>query len=33
MDIFTIPGSGGDWLLWTMARGGPLRTGQPSGLE
>ena len=31
LDIFTIPGSGGDCLLWTTARGGPLRNGRPSG--
>ncbi len=30
MDIFTVPGSGCDCLLWTTARGGPLRTGQPN---
>ena len=33
MDVFTVPGSGGDCLLWTTARGGPLRMGQPSGME
>jgi hypothetical protein len=32
LDIFTIPGSGSDCLLWTTARGGPLRNGRPSGL-
>ncbi|NNG02005.1 MAG: VCBS repeat-containing protein [Desulfobacteraceae bacterium] len=31
MDIFTIPGSGCDCMLWSTARGGPLRMGQPSG--
>jgi hypothetical protein len=31
LDIFTVPGSGGDCLLWTTARGGPLRNGRPSG--
>jgi hypothetical protein len=31
LDIFTVPGSAGNCLLWTTARGGPLRTGQPSG--
>ncbi len=31
MDIFTIPGSAGNCLLWATARGGPLRTGRPSG--
>ena len=30
MDIFTVPGSSGNCLLWTTARGGPLRMGQPS---
>lgn len=29
MDIFTIPGSGDGCLLWTTARGGPLRSGRP----
>lgn len=33
MDIFTVPGSACDCLLWTTARGGPLRMGQPSGME
>lgn len=33
MDIFSVPGSGCDCLLWTTARGGPLRMGQPSGME
>lgn len=32
MDIFTVPGSGENCLLWTTARGGPLRSGRPSGL-
>jgi hypothetical protein len=31
MDIFTIPGSGCDCLLWATARGGPLRMGAPNG--
>jgi hypothetical protein len=31
LDIFTVPGSGSNCLLWTTARGGPLRTGAPSG--
>jgi hypothetical protein len=31
MDIFTVPGSSDTCLLWTTARGGPLRTGRPSG--
>jgi hypothetical protein len=30
LDIFTVPGSSGNCLLWTTARGGPLRTGRPS---
>ncbi len=29
MDIFTVPGSAGNCLLWPTARGGPLRMGQP----
>jgi hypothetical protein len=33
MDIFTVPGSGCNCLLWTTARGGPLRTGQANGAE
>jgi len=33
MDIFTVPGSGCDCLLWTTARGGPLRTGRPSDID
>jgi hypothetical protein len=33
MDVFTVPGSGCDCLLWTTARGGPLRMGQPSAME
>jgi len=31
LDIFTVPGSACDCLLWPTARGGPLRMGQPSG--
>jgi hypothetical protein len=31
MDVFTVPGSGDRCLLWPTARGGPLRTGAPSG--
>jgi hypothetical protein len=31
MDVFTVPGSGRDCLLWPTARGGPLRMGQPNG--
>jgi hypothetical protein len=30
LDIFTVPGSGCDCLLWTAARGGPLRMGMPN---
>jgi hypothetical protein len=29
MDIFKVPGSATNCLLWSTARGGPLRTGQP----
>lgn len=32
MDVFTVPGSRNNCLLWTTARGGPLRNGRPSGL-
>jgi hypothetical protein len=31
MDVFTVPGSGTNCVLWATARGGPLRTGAPSG--
>jgi hypothetical protein len=31
MDVFTVPGSAANCLLWPTARGGPLRTGRPSG--
>ncbi len=31
IDVFTVPGSGTDCLLWPTARGGRLRTGRPSG--
>jgi hypothetical protein len=31
LDVFTVPGSGSTCLLWTTARGGPLRTGAPNG--
>lgn len=31
MDVFTIPGSGTNCLMWPTARGGPLRMGQPNG--
>lgn len=30
MDVFTVPGSAENCLLWPTARGGPLRMGQPS---
>lgn len=30
MDIFTVPDSGCDCLLWATARGGPLRMGMPN---
>lgn len=30
MDIFKIPGSAPNCLLWSTARGGPLRMGQPN---
>ncbi|MFV2074335.1 MAG: hypothetical protein ACC742_17040, partial [Thermoanaerobaculales bacterium] len=32
MDVFTIPGSAENCLLWSTARGGPLRMGQPNGV-
>ena len=31
LDVFTVPGSGTNCLLWPTARGGPLRTGAPNG--
>ena len=31
LDVFTVPGSGCNCMLWPTARGGPLRTGAPSG--
>jgi hypothetical protein len=31
LDIFTVPGSGCNCMLWTTARGGPLRMGAPNG--
>ncbi len=31
LDVFTIPGSAGNCMPWPTARGGPLRTGAPSG--
>lgn len=30
MDVFTVPGSGTNCLLWPTGRGGPLRMGQPN---
>ncbi|MEN6318465.1 MAG: VCBS repeat-containing protein [Syntrophaceae bacterium] len=30
MDIFRIPGSAGNCLLWSNSRGGPLRMGKPN---
>jgi hypothetical protein len=30
LDIFTLPGSADNCLLWTTARGGPLRMGAPN---
>lgn len=30
MDVFTVAGSADNCLLWSTARGGPLRMGQPS---
>ena len=32
LDVFTVPGSGTNCIVWSSARGGPLRTGRPSGL-
>lgn len=31
LDIFKVPGSGTKCMLWTTARGGPLRMGAPNG--
>jgi hypothetical protein len=31
MDVFTVPGSAENCLLWATGRGGPLRMGQPNG--
>jgi len=31
MDVFTVPGSADNCLIWATARGGPLRMGQPNG--
>lgn len=33
MDVFSIIDSGGDYLFWTSTRDGPLRMGQPSGVD
>ena len=33
MDMFTVPGSSADCVLWGTARGGPLRMGQPNSAE
>jgi hypothetical protein len=33
MDQYTIPGSAENCLLWSTARGGPLRMGQPNGID
>jgi hypothetical protein len=30
LDVFTVPGSGCNCLLWSTARGGPLRMGRPN---
>jgi hypothetical protein len=30
MDVFTVPESADNCLLWSTARGGPLRMGQPN---
>jgi len=31
LDIFTVPGSSTNCVLWSTSRGGPLRTGAPNG--
>jgi outer membrane protein assembly factor BamB len=31
LDIFTVPGSAENCMVWTTARGGPLRNGRPGG--
>jgi hypothetical protein len=31
LDVFTVPGSGTNCVLWPTARGGPWRTGQQNG--
>jgi hypothetical protein len=28
LDVFTIPGSGTECVMWPTARGGPIRSGQ-----
>lgn len=33
MDVFTVPGSADNCLLWPTARGGPLRMGQPNTIQ
>ncbi len=33
MDVFTVPGSANNCLLWPTARGGPLRMGQPNAIQ
>jgi hypothetical protein len=31
LDVFTVPGSGTNCVVWPTARGGPLRMGQQNG--
>jgi hypothetical protein len=31
LDVFTVPGSAENCMMWPTARGGPLRMGQPNG--
>jgi FG-GAP-like repeat len=33
MDVFTVPGSSNNCILWSTARGGPLRTGAAHSLK
>ena len=33
LDVFTVPGSSDNCILWATARGGPLRMGQPNDLD
>jgi hypothetical protein len=33
MDVFTVPGSAANCVLWSTARGGPLRMGQPNAAD